>query len=67
MGGAFTTYNPFATQSGGYSSGGFMSGGTLTLNNSFTINNGNSITEATLKNWADILTEQINENLGRMV
>lgn len=68
MGGAFTTYNPFAsTSSGGYSSGGYMSGGTITLNNSFTINNGNSINEATLKNWADIMTEQINENLGRMV
>ena len=53
--------------SGGMSSGGFMSGGVITLNNTFTINNGNSIDEMTVRQWANVLTEQINENLGRMV
>ena len=53
--------------SGGYSSGGFMSGGVITLNNTFTINNGDSINEQTVRQWANILTEQINDNLGRMV
>lgn len=72
MGGAFTSYNPFANSNPFQFdniawSGGFMSGGSLTLNNTFTINNGNEITEDTLKGWADILTDQINENLGRMV
>ena len=52
---------------GGMSSGGFMSGGVITLNNTFTINNGNSIDEMTVRQWANVLTEQINENLGRMV
>lgn len=53
--------------SGGMSSGGFMSGGSVVLNASFTINNGNNVDEMTVRQWADVLTEQINENLGRMV
>ena len=47
-------------------SGGMMSGG-ITLNNTFTINNGNDIDESVVTQWADILTDRINENLGRMV
>lgn len=47
-------------------SGGMMSGG-ITLNNTFTINNGNDIDESVVTQWADIMTERINENLGRMV
>lgn len=53
--------------SGGMSSGGFMSGGSVVLNASFTINNGNNVDEMTVRQWADVLTERINENLGRMV
>lgn len=49
------------------SSGGFMSGGSVVLNASFTINNGNNVDEMTVRQWADVLTERINENLGRMV
>ena len=47
-------------------SGGMMSGG-ITLNNTFTINNGNDIDESVVMQWADVLTDRINENLGRMV
>ena len=47
-------------------SGGMMSGG-ITLNNTFTINNGNDIDESVVTQWADVLTDRINENLGRMV
>lgn len=45
-------------------SGGFMSG-SITMNNSFTING--DVDKATVLAWADVLTERINENLGRMV
>lgn len=51
--------------SGGFSSGGYMSGG-ITLNNTFTITS-NNIDRSTVEQWADILTERVNENLGRMV
>ena len=47
-------------------SGGIMSGG-ITLNNSFTINNGKDISKETVLQWADVMTDRINENLGRMV
>ena len=53
--------------SGGY--GGMVSGGmmsSITLNNTFTINNANNIDRATVMSWADVMTERINENLGRM-
>lgn len=46
-------------------SGGMMSN--ITLNNTFTINNGDSIDETVVMRWADVLTDRINENLGRMV
>lgn len=53
--------------SGGFmSSGGMMAGG-ITVNNTFTIHNANSIDKSTVLSWADILTDRINENLGRMV
>ena len=45
-------------------SGGLMSG-SITMNNSFTING--DVDKATVLAWADVLTERINENLGRMV
>ena len=47
-------------------SGGMMSG-SITLNNTFTINNGQNIDRSTVMQWADVLTDRINENLGRMV
>ena len=50
---------------GMYQSGGFMSGGfNITMNNSFNVN-GNP-TERMLNEWADALTNRIDENLGRM-
>lgn len=51
--------------SGGFSSGGFMSGG-ITINNSFTVN-GADIAQSQLLQWADAITDRVNENLGRMV
>lgn len=50
--------------SGGFSSGGFMSGGTISISNTFNVTNGN-VTTATLNRWADVITDRINENLGR--
>ena len=50
---------------GAFASGGMMA--TITLNNTFTINNGQNIDQATVMQWADVLTDRINENLGRMV
>jgi len=52
--------------SGGFSSGGFMSGGTISISNTFNVTNGN-VTTATLNRWADVITDRVNENLGRMV
>lgn len=52
--------------SGGFSSGGFNSGG-VTLNASFNITNGNNIDRSTVLQWADFMTERINENLGVQV
>ena len=63
-------YNSYSWDSGDYfsmGSGGFMSAGSITLNNTFTINNASAITEQTVRNWANIITDQVNENLGRMV
>lgn len=48
----------------GWSGGFYMSGG-ITMNNSFTVNS--NVTDSDLKRWANVLTERINENLGRMV
>ena len=55
-----------AVSGGGvYQSGGYMSGGfNITMNNSFNVN-GNP-TEQMLNDWADALTNRIDENLGRM-
>ena len=63
-------YNSYSWDSGDYfsmGSGGFMSAGSITLNNTFTINNASAITEQTVRGWANIITDQVNENLGRMV
>jgi hypothetical protein len=64
-------YNSYTWDSGGFGSGGFASGGMMsgnvTVNNSFSINTSSLITESTVRSWADIITEQVNENLGRMV
>lgn len=47
-------------------SGGFSSGG-VTLNASFNITNGNGIDRNTVLQWADVMTERINENLGAQI
>lgn len=71
-------FGQFASMGASYSGGGgsrdpgslFGSGGmmsSITLNNTFTINNGANIDRSTVLSWADVLTERINENLGRMV
>lgn len=52
--------------SGGYSSGGFASGG-LVMNNTINVSNGNNITASTVLGWADLMTDRINENLGRLI
>lgn len=58
------------TMSNQMSSNGFggrmMSGAHVTLNNSWVINN-QSITEQMARNFANAITSQINENLGRMI
>lgn len=50
--------------SGGF--GGLMSGG-LTINNSFTINGVEQLSNSRLLEVADVITSRVNENLGRMV
>lgn len=50
-------------ESGGY---GFASGG-FTVNNSFTINGTEQLSNSRLIEVADIITDRVNENLGRMV
>lgn len=73
IGGLFSSggFSSGGFSSGGFSSSGFSSGGmmsgSIVLNNTFTINNGNNIDQTTVERWADVLTERINENLGRMV
>lgn len=52
-------------QSGGLMSGGMMSN--ITMNNTFTITNGNDIDQRVVEHWADVMTNRINDNLGRMV
>lgn len=52
--------------SGGYFSGGYSSG--VVLNNTINIeNNGNPISQQTVLGWADLMTDRINENLGRLM
>lgn len=65
MMGNYNSYYPGTFESGGYQSGGMMSG-SITLNNTFSISSQN-VTESMVRSWADIITEQVNENLGRMV
>lgn len=48
----------------GYQSGGFASGG-ITLNASFSVNG--SLNEATAKQFASMMADQINEELGRRI
>ena len=50
--------------SGGY--GSLMSGG-MTINNTFTINGVEQMSQSRLIEVADIITSRVNENLGRMV
>ena len=50
-----------AMASGGYSSGGIVSNVTLTINNA------NGVNESTVNRWADVITDRINENLGKMI
>lgn len=49
--------------SGGFASGG---GGTVTVNNSWVVN-GAEVSQQTIMDWADLITDRVNENLGRMV
>lgn len=49
------------------SSQGFSSGG-IVLNNTINVNNnGNNITANQVNEWADIMTNRINDNLGRLI
>jgi len=73
VGGFFSTIGSYiGLSSGGYASAGMMSGGlmsgggTITLYNTFTINNAN-VDENMARRFANAITEQVNENLGRMV
>lgn len=52
-------------QSGGFASDGFMAGG-MTFNNTFTITGINNIDQATANRLADMMTNRINTNLGRI-
>ena len=49
----------------GFKSGGMMAG-SITLNNTFTINNGADINQQVVEAWADVMTDRINENLGKI-
>lgn len=54
--------------SGGFASGGFASGGSITLYSTINVNNnGQTITQNDVIDWADTLTTRINKNLGRLV
>lgn len=59
--GSFIGFN-----SGGFSSGGMMSN-SIVINNTFTINGNDGLTESALLSYADIITDRVNENLGRMI
>ena len=52
---------------GGYRSGGFMSGGLNVYSTINVNNNGSTITDADVMNWADAITQRLNDNLGRLV
>jgi len=53
-----------ALNSGGY--GSLMSGG-ITLNANFTISNGNGINEGVVRQWASVMADQINLELGARI
>lgn len=58
-----------SSRSGGYgalNSGGYNVGG-VTLNANFTINNGNNINNDMVKEWASVMADQINAELGMML
>lgn len=61
----YNSYYPGTFDSGGYSSGGYMSGG-ITINNAFTINGIEQLSNSRLMEVADVITDRVNENLGRM-
>lgn len=63
--GNYNSYYPGTFESGGYSSGGMMSN-SISISNTFSVSSQN-VTESMVKSWADIITAQVNENLGRMV
>lgn len=56
-----------SSMSKGFASGGMMSSNSIVVNNSFTINGSEGLTEAALMGYADIITDRVNENLGRMI
>ena len=62
--GNYNSYYPGAFESGGFQSGGFMSG--MTINNNFTINGIEQLSYSRLMEVADVITDRVNENLGRM-
>ena len=68
VGGFFAGVGNFLTGGGQVvASGGFASGG-ISMNTTINVNNnGAGITQAQVLSWADVMTNRINENLGRMV
>ena len=52
--------------SGGFGFRSGMMAGSITLNNTFTINNGADINQQVVEAWADVMTDRINENLGKI-
>lgn len=57
-------YIPIDMSSGGYMADGYMATG-MTFNNTFTITGINNIDQATANRLADMMTNRINDNLGR--
>lgn len=64
MKGNYNSYYGGTFQSGGFQSGGFMAG--VTVNNNFTINGIEQLSNSRLIEVADVITDRVNENLGRM-
>lgn len=65
VGGLFSSSGFMSGGFGSFSSGGFMSGG-MTINNNFTINGIEQLSQSRLIEVADVITDRVNENLGRM-
>ena len=55
----------YTLQSGGLMSDGMASN--ITVNNSFNISAGNNIDDRVVEHWADLITDRVNVNLGRLV